>query len=308
MKTEMVSVDRIVVPDHAKRAPSKVSDGLLRASIEQGGIQQPLILVRDGTRLLLAKGLRRLREARALGLAKVPAVIDVVPAGTTGEKHAAHLRFILVHHRQDLLPTQRGELVRTLKNRFAMNNKQVAAYLGVAPDSVTNWLAVLHYIEPVRKAMDAGALSMNSARAFDGMTEPGQAALWKRFGEAMMTGTGRELTAWHKQARATFPPANHPHYYRQPGLVASRLARKSGPRKKAKPLTGASPAEKRNLANSLDMKQTELRHNQEELQRYTDGIDAAIAPIAAILRHPNLLALVPEGTREEFERFAEVYI
>jgi len=300
-----VRIDRITIPEFVERTDSKVRDDLLRKSIEQGGIQQPLVLVPYGDSLLLAKGRRRLLIARALGHATVPAVLEPAPDGVDPETHARRLRFVLTFHRQDLVPSQKGEIVHTLKERFGMTNAAVAAYLGIAPDSVTNWLSVKHYIPAVVAAMDANALTMNAARVFDGMTEEGQRDVWKKHGKQLLTG---DAFAMHRELRAKYPPDLFPRYYRQPELIAQRLAtaRKQGRRKSTK-RRGITSAEKRRLLNSVDLRETELRDGKEELKRLKAEIQAAIVPIGAILRNDELLARLPEEIREEFQRFGEVY-
>ncbi len=207
-------------------------------------------------------------------------------------------------HRQDLLPSQKCALVEELKARFKMQNKQVAAYLGVDQDTITNWLAIRNYIPEVAQAVDSERLTMVAARVFDGLSTKGQEIIWKRH-EKDLTGSGKNGV--HKRLRALYPPADHPTYYRQPGLVAERLARKVAKRK-SKGTPTITTNEKRRLMSSVEMKEIELREGVEEERRLKAEIQASIAPLAAIMRSEKLMALVPEETREELERFAEIYI
>lgn len=303
MKAELTPIDHITVTDDVTRPLNKVTDDRERKSIDEGGIQQPLILVRDGERLLLAKGLRRLRIARALGMTKVPTIAYNPPAGQSAEEYVRELRLVLEMLRQDLLPSQKCGLVEDLKSRFSMNNEQVAVYLGIAPDSVTNWLAVRRYIEPVVKAMDSGDLTMRAARGFDGLSEYGQHAIWnEHFAEL----TGNTSTDVHKILRFAYPPEKFPKYYRNAKLAIKRLNRKQSRRRGVTRET-ITAAEKRRLLSSVDMKEAELRDGKEKLARYEREINASIAPIHAIMRNEKLLAHVPEEMREELARFCEVY-
>lgn len=305
MKTATLNIERIDVPDDVERSADRVQDDLLRKSIEQGGIQQPIVVVPgEGGRYLLVDGLRRLRAARTLGLGKVPAVIDDVPKDLTADEYRRRLRFILDEHRQDLLPSQKAELIETLKRMFSMNHKQVSAYLGVDQDSVTNWLAVKHYIEPVRQALDHGKLTMQAARAFDGLTESGQEKIWQKHGSDLMEGSGGRR---HKEIRAQYPPDKHPEMYRDPKMVAERLARVSGKRK-AKVRAAIPADEKKKLMSSLETKETELRDGQQELKELKAEINAATPIVAAITRNEKLLSQVPKEMKEELERFAEIYV
>lgn len=293
----------ITVPTWCRRESKAVRDDLTRKSILEFGIRQPLVLVPDADgRILLADGLLRLEIAETEGISKLPYVLDEdCPDGTAPDDYARKIRFIVNFHRQDLLPSQKAEMIVELKGRYGMSNAQVAAYLGAAPDSITNWLAVKKYIAPVVEAMDSGRLTMQAARVFDGMTDEGQKAVWRAHGRDLMSGS-----AGHKELRAKYAPGEYPRYYRQPELVANRLARKSGARKAV--ARGMSPADKTRLLKSFEVRELELREGEVELARLRREINASIAPIAAILRNEKLLALVPEAMREELRAFAESYV
>lgn len=300
MKTLSLSPDALtVLPAVAERSASRVADGHLRASIEKGGIQQPLIAVQDGERLLLCKGVRRLRIARLLNLKRVPVLVYDVPEGMDPEKYVKELRVILFH-RQDLLPSQKAELVGILKERFKMTNSQVAAYLGIASDSVTNWQAASRYLPEIVKAMDAGKVTMQAARVFDGLTEAGQKTIWKAHArELMENGAGA-----HKRLRTQYPPASFPDFYHAPKLIARRLKMKGGKRKSG----GMTPAEKQRLADSNELKEIEVREGKAELAVLKRQNEAATPLVAATLRNDDLRAMVPAEMLPELERFAEIYV
>jgi ParB/RepB/Spo0J family partition protein len=304
MNAFLVSTDHITVPEFVERPLNKVADSRDADSIKKSGIQQALIVVPDGNRLLLAKGLRRLRIARSLGLGKVPVIKALAPKGYDPEVYVRELRLALDMHRQDLLPSQKCSLVETLKERFNMTNKQVAAYLGIDADSVTNWLAVKGYIDPVKQALDAGRLTMQAARVFDGMTDEGQNAVLKKHEKELFTSAGGRT---HKELRRMYPPEQFPTYYRKPELVAQRLSAKGGKRKsKARPTITSQ--EKRRLSNSLEMREIELREGVLEEKRLKAEIMASIAPLSAILRNEKLRSMIPEEMGPELERFAEIYV
>lgn len=304
MKSQLIPIDRITVLDCVERDENRVADDRDRKSIEASGIQQPLVLIEHGKRLLLAKGLRRLRIAGHIGLTKVPAVIHPLPEKTQPEAYVRELRLVLDMHRQDLMPSQKAEVVETLKRTFGMTNHQVAAYLGIASDSVTNWLAVKQYVPPVVQALDSGRLTMKAARVFIGMSEVGQEEIWRQHAPDLMGTSGN---AMHRTLRKTYPPKEFPDLYRKPNVVAERLARRGGKRTGvARP--SLSTEEKRRLLASFEMKESEVREGKDELAQLKAEITAAIAPISAIIRSPELWSLVPEETREEFSRFAEVFI
>lgn len=302
MSTELLNPDSIIIPEFVQRSPAKVADDFLRKSIEKHGIQQVCVVVddRSGGRIL-ADGLRRLRIAKLEGI-KLPVIVVSAPAGGDPTEHARQLRIIL-QHEQDLSPSQKADLIVKLKEMFGMTHTQVAAYLGIAQDSVTNWLAVRQYIEPVRQAVDSGIVSLHAARTFDGLTEEGQRKIWKKHSDELMTQRGDAI---HKRLRQTYSPDSHPTFYRQPDLIKARLKGKGGARKgKARPTVTA--AEKQRLSTSFELKEAELQEWQEEEQRMKDEIAAATAPIYAIKRNPKLWGMLTEEMQAEFERFTEIY-
>lgn len=303
MKSQNLSIARIEVLDFVERTGSRVEDATLLASIREGEIQQPLVVVEDGRRILLVDGLRRLRIARTLGIGKAPVVFDEVPASREVESYIREIRFVLDEHRQDLLPTQKAELIEKLKDMFGLTYVQIALYLGIDQDSVTNWSAVAGYIEPVREAIDAGRLTMQAARVFVGMNHDGQRAVWKDH-ERDLTAPGAGKL--HRTIRAKYPPEKFPHFYKKPEVTASRLKSTKGARK-ATPRPKIAADDKRRLLNSYEVKETELRDGEKELKQLRREIAAATSIVAAITRNEKLWAMVPEEMREELERFVEIY-
>lgn len=276
-----------------------VADGLLSRSIRQTGIQQPLVVLSDGEKLILVDGLRRLTEAKAQGIPKVPVVIDMLPAGEDALHYVRRLRFILDEHRQDLLPTQKGALIAELKRVRGFTNKDLARFLGCDEDSIYNWLAVLKYIEPVKQAMDVGALPMRAARVFDGMTSEGQEHVWTRHSKALMTQGGRAEI--HKKIRAVFPPEKYPQFFRSVKAVQQRMA--NGARARKSP----TALEEEKLQREMAEKQTELADLESEIAVHKKDIGASVPIVSALLRDKKLRALIPESMIEELERFADEY-
>lgn len=302
MTSDLLSLDRITVPPWCERPQNRVADDRDRNSIQKSGIQQPLVTVRDGDSLLLADGLRRLRIARTLDIDKVPVVIVDPPRGQTADAYARELRLVLDLHRQDLVPSQKADIIETLKGPpFLMNNTQVAAYIGIDPDTVTNLLAVKSYRKPISQAIDEGRLTMQSARVFVGMTPEGQDEVWKKHGKELQSATGGKL---HKVLRKQYAPQKFPHFYRDARLVAERLKRSAGPRAVRK-RTGLTTNEKRRLSTSLEVAEIEVERAQKEIKFYEAANRLCIPIIAAITRDEELLSLFPA---DELKRWAEVYV
>lgn len=301
----LVPVDQITIsPEFNRWGDSKTDDGILVKSVEKGGVQQPVILLRDGDTLHLVKGSRRIGAAKAVGIPKVSAVIDQLPDGETVEPYSRRLRFILDEHRQDLLPSQKADLILKLKDTLNLNNGQVAAYLGVDADSITNWLAIRRYVPEVVAAMDAGALTQQVARVFDGMSPEGQKHVLKEHKDDLIT---NRKAGVHKVIRSLYPPTKFPTYYQNADKAAARLKSKKASKRQSKPRQTFSTDEKKKLLRSVDMKEDELDELKAEQKELKEECIATGPIVAAIMRNPRLKKLVPESMLEELERFAEVY-
>lgn len=305
LEGKLIRTDLIDVAPEYERAPSLVEDDALRKSIETQGIQQPLILISkpDG-RFNLIDGFRRLEIARFLDLKSIPAVVDTLPEGADPKDYQNRLRFVLDEHRQDLFPSQRAQLIRKMMEMFDMTQKQVATYLGVDPGSMTNWLAVERYAPEIVKAIDTGATDMHHARAFDGVKPEAQPRLFKSLKKEMANMSGGDF---HKLVRNRFNPKSHGHLYIAPEKTLEKMGRKAKGRK-SKRRPRLSRDEKKVLANSLEVQETELRDLKEERDQMKREINLATPPIRAILRSKELVGLLPEETKEEFGRFAEIYV
>jgi ParB/RepB/Spo0J family partition protein len=300
----LVAVDSIMVPDVARRPnPSKQEDEVLTRSIQQGGVQQPLVVLEAGENYRLVDGWRRLQVAHQLGLPKVPCVVDSPPRDVDPESYARQIRFILDEHRQDLLASQKAELIVKLKENMGLGNGQMAAYLGVDPDSITNWLAVRRYIPDVLRALDAGAITMQQAKAFEGMSEDGQRTVWKRHAEELSQARG----GTHRRISGLYPPDKFPHFYVNPERRAAQLARAKRGARRTKQRASYTQEEKKKLLASVEMKEAELAELKEEANQSKREIQAASPVIAALLRNSKLRALIPEEMLPELERFAESY-
>ncbi|PYK38994.1 MAG: hypothetical protein DME60_10455 [Verrucomicrobia bacterium] len=302
---KQVQISAIQVPDKYRRRGNVVEDDKLRQSIERTGIQQPLVLsyIGDG-KYVLIDGYRRLEVAKYLRLKDVPCVIDTVPRGVAPEDYRDRMRFILDEHRQDLFPTQRATLIKTLKKNFDMNNRQVGEYLGVDAVTIGNWLMVDSYIPEVARAVDGGVLTQHAARIFDGMTERGQRKLWQLHHNELAETSAKKI---HRTLREKYHPKDYPELYQQPEKVINQLERKQGKRRSAKRRPIITKAKKETLSNDIELKDAELRDAKKDLNQYKLEITLAARIIRAIMQNDKLRSLIPPVELEEFRRFAEIY-
>lgn len=301
---EILTEQIIVPPEALREKSSKVDDDVLAKSIKAGGIQQPLIVLPDGDHFRLVRGSRRLAVAMTLGIAKVPCVVARVPAGVPVAVCARRLRFVLHEHQQDLLPSQRAELIVKLREMMGISNAAVAQFLGVDADTVTNWLAVRKYVPEIVAAMDSGRITQKVARVFDGMSDVGQRFLWKKEGKKIATGSGQAV---HTEIRTTYPPEQYPNFYREPAKMAKRLNQKQAKRA-GKSRTDYTVSEKKRLLKDVEFGEAEVAALKAEQTELKADIEAAIPVVGAVLRNRKLRALVPAAMLPELERFAEVYV
>lgn len=301
---KQVQISAIDVPEKYRRRGNVVEDDKLRQSIERTGIQQPLVLSYVGEgKYVLIDGYRRIEVAKFLKLRNVPAVIDTVPRGVAPEDYRDRMRFILDEHRQDLAPTQRAGLIKTLQKNFNMNNKEVGQYLGVDAATISNWLMVDSYIPEVAKAVDDEKITQHVARIFDGMTEKGQRQIWKTHHRELAEDSAAKV---HRTLRAKYHPKEFPGFYERPERVIVQLERKQGKRT-ARRRPVITKAKKESLSKDIALKETELKDAKRDLDQYKLEITLASRIIRAIVQNDKLRTLIPPIELEEFSRFAEIY-
>jgi ParB/RepB/Spo0J family partition protein len=300
MKTDLLALDRLTV-SVAREASHTREDETLKASIAKTGIQQPLVVLSVGDELRLVDGWRRLTIARELGLPKVPVVIHEVPKDREPEEYAGTLRFILDEHRQDLLPSQRAELLMKIKSMTGFGNPEMATFLGVNKESIRNWLDILHYDEAVVKLLDSATIALNTARVFVGMTHEGQRHILKKHRDELLAAGKKEQFA--KKMRGLYPPDKYPAFYVDPKVTQKNLQIASSMRKKAKAAPAYDAAEKRRLLASVELKESELADNRLEIKETKEECILFAPVVNGILRHKTLRDMVPDTMIEELEIF-----
>ena len=136
----------------------------LKASIQNHGVLQPIVVrpIQDGFELIA--GERRFRAAQLAGLKRIPAVVRQVR-----DDELLELALVENVQRQDLDPIEKAEGYRDLMERLDLTQEQVAAKVGLQRPTVANHLRLLELPEPVREALAQGLVSMGHARALLGL-------------------------------------------------------------------------------------------------------------------------------------------
>jgi ParB family chromosome partitioning protein len=139
----------------------------LSASIRSHGVLQPLVVRPVGDRYQLVAGERRLRAARAAGLAAVP--VTVVDFNDQQALEAALVENI---QRADLNPIEKAQGFRDYLDRYRMTHEQLAARLGLARPTITNLVALLELPQELQDAVRVGQLSTGHAKVLKGVADP----------------------------------------------------------------------------------------------------------------------------------------
>jgi len=136
----------------------------LASSIKAHGVLLPILLRRDGERLEVVAGERRLRAARMAGL-------DVVPALVKEFTSSQALEVALVENlqREDLNPIEQSEAYLRLQEEFGLTQEEVARRVGRDRSSVANALRLLKLPKQIQADLVEGVLSEGHARALLGL-------------------------------------------------------------------------------------------------------------------------------------------
>jgi ParB/RepB/Spo0J family partition protein len=138
---------------------------ILKGSISEIGLKQPLQVRRDGARIVLVQGHRRLTcvmeliEDGTCDFKSVPCFLE--DRHTSVEERTLDL--ITSNSGEPLTPLERAEAVKRLVSGFGWTTAQVAAKLGVTYQSVHNWLTVASAPESLKVEIRAGTLSASTA-------------------------------------------------------------------------------------------------------------------------------------------------
>lgn len=139
----------------------------LKASIEDRGVLQPIVVrpVEDGYELVA--GERRWRAARAVGLHLVPAVVRHL-----SDQESLEIALLENLQREDLRPMEKARAYRRLHDEFGMTQEQIAARLRKSQASVANTLRLLQLPDEVQESLERVRITEGHARALLGLPHP----------------------------------------------------------------------------------------------------------------------------------------
>ena len=136
----------------------------LAASIKAHGVLLPILLRREGGRLEVVAGERRLKAARIAGLDTVPALVKEL-----SNSQALEVALVENLQREDLNPIEQADAYLRLQDEFGLTQEEVARRVGRDRSSVANALRLLKLPKQVQADLVEGTLSEGHARALLGL-------------------------------------------------------------------------------------------------------------------------------------------
>ena len=138
----------------------------LKASIEEVGFLQPIVVRDAGDGYELIMGERRWRATQAAGLATIPAIIR-----DTGDSDLLRDALLENLHRSELNPLEEAAAYQQLLDDFGCTHEQLATRIQRSRPQISNTLRLLKLPPLVQRRVAAGVLSAGHARALLGLND-----------------------------------------------------------------------------------------------------------------------------------------
>ncbi len=132
----------------------------LKASIQEHGVLQPIVVRRSAGGYEVVAGERRLRACRELGFDRVPAVVRAVD--DVGMQTLALVENI---QREDLNPLEKARGLKAMMEAMGLTQEAVASRVGKDRATIANLVRLLELPEDVRAMIEDGRLSAGQAKA-----------------------------------------------------------------------------------------------------------------------------------------------
>lgn len=164
-----IEVDHIKPNPHQPRKSfDEAQLGELAASIREFGIIQPLIVckiekeVPYGTAVeyQLIAGERRLMAAKIAGLARVPAIVRIMPK----EKEKLEMAVVENIQRADLNPIETARSYAKLQEQFGLTQREIAARMGKSRETIANAVRLLNLPTEMQDAIAQNKISESQGR------------------------------------------------------------------------------------------------------------------------------------------------
>jgi ParB family transcriptional regulator, chromosome partitioning protein len=213
-----ISLDRI---DPNPRQPREAFDEdllqELTTSIEAVGVLQPIVVRPTGDRFQIVMGERRVRAAKAAGLATIPAVIR-----TTEDDYLLRDALLENIHREDLTPIEEAAAYEQLLADFAITQEELAGRLGRSRSVIANTMRLLRLPASVQRRIAAGTLSAGHGVAILRLDDPVQQELLadKIVAEGLTVRMAEELAQRIERGEPLLDPSERPRLRVRPVMQA----------------------------------------------------------------------------------------
>jgi ParB family transcriptional regulator, chromosome partitioning protein len=139
----------------------------LIASIKEKGIVQPVLARLTDKGYELIAGERRLRAAKALGMATIPAIVKEVD-----DLNAMELALVENIQREDLNPIEEACAYRRLIKEFNFTQEQIAQAIGRDRTSIANTMRLLHLPDKIQTLLADDVIQAGHAKALLSIPDP----------------------------------------------------------------------------------------------------------------------------------------
>ena len=160
----------------------------LAESIDQYGLLEPVVVVKEKAGWQLIAGERRLRAFKKLKKKTIPGIVR-----TASELERLELAIIENVQRQDLNPIEKAQSYAKLVDEFGLTQVEAAKKIGIARSSLANAMRLLDLPAEVQIGLAAGKISEGHAKIILGLpSEKEQLEVYKQITSGK-TGSVREL-------------------------------------------------------------------------------------------------------------------
>lgn len=136
----------------------------LKASIQEHGILQPIIVRKSIKGYEIVVGERRYRAAKAADLKTVPVVVRELD-----EKQMMELAVLENLQREDLTPIEEAAAYQMLMEKLGLTQEELAKRLGKSRPHIANHIRLLGLSQPFQELISDGKLTMGHGRALLGL-------------------------------------------------------------------------------------------------------------------------------------------
>lgn len=189
----------------------------LANSIEEHGVLQPLVVVKEGDKYKIVAGERRFRASKMAGLEKVPVIIRTLEA-----QERLEISIIENAQREDLNAIEMATAYAKLKSQFNLSEAEIAERVGKSKSAVVNTMRLLNLADDVKKAMVEHKLSEGVMRPLIGANEELVEKILPKIIEEGWTARRVEKEMAEKKQKSSVRAVKQTSYIKQETVLAKK--------------------------------------------------------------------------------------